>query len=73
MLPLSLLQEEGITPCPERGTELRSAVALCKEVVASLSSSSVNEVIVNFGTDVSSDTPRLGLVPELVRYSAFIK
>lgn len=37
MLPPSLLQEEGITVCPGRGTELRSVVALHIKVVAYLS------------------------------------
>lgn len=34
LLPLSLLQKEGVTPCPGRGTRAEVSSALPKEVVA---------------------------------------
>lgn len=58
LLPLSLQQKEGITPCPGRGT--RAEVSSGSSQGSSLAELTAEQLLGNFGPDASSDTASLG-------------
>lgn len=59
LLLLSLLQKEGITPCPGRGTRAEISSGSSQRS-CSLAELIGKQLVGNFGTDASSDTASLG-------------